>query len=74
MTFIFIIVDLLSFLISFDVGGISINDEKERVNDEKGNSNEWILMLPLLTEWLITLGFYIFLKKRQYTIKSKIKN
>ena len=73
MTFIFIIVDLLSFLISFDVGGISINDEKERVNDEKGNSNEWILMLPLLTEWLITLGFYIFLKKRQYTIKSKIK-
>ena len=30
-------------------------------------------MLPLLTEWLITLGFYIYLKKRKNQIKAKIK-
>ena len=31
-------------------------------------------MLPLLTMWSITLGFYIHLKKRKDTIKKKIKN
>ena len=31
-------------------------------------------MLPLLTMWSITLGFYIHLKKRKTTIKNKIKN
>ena len=30
-------------------------------------------MLPLLTQWLITLGFYIYLKKRKNQIKAKIK-
>jgi len=73
LTFIFIIIDLLSFLISFNVGGISPNEENEGINDEKKNSNTWILILPLLTEWLITLGFYVYLNKRKNVIKTKIK-
>ena len=43
------------------------------MNSEKAISNAWIIMLPIFTEWLITLGFYIYLKKRRNTIKSKIK-
>ena len=68
LTFIFIIVDLLSFLVCFNVGGISPTK-----NSNDGESKSWILMLPLLAEWAITLGFYIHLKKRKYNIKKKIK-
>ena len=73
LTFILIIVDLISFLISFNVGGISPTEVKEILDDEKKESNSWILMLPLLTEWLITLGFYIHLKRRKKTVKEKMK-
>ena len=30
-------------------------------------------MLPIFTEWLITLGFFIYLKKRKSNMKEKIK-
>ena len=73
LTFILIIVDLISFLISFNVGGISPTEVKEILDDEKKESNSWILMLPLLTEWLITLGSYIHLKRRKKTVKEKMK-
>ena len=73
LTFIFIIIDLLSFLICFNVGDISPQDEKERINDMKEDSKTWILILPLLTEWLITLGFYVYLIKRKMAIKDEIK-
>ena len=73
LTFILIIVDLISFLISFNVGGISPTEVKEILDDEKKESNSWILMLPLLTEWLITLGFYIHLKRRKKKVKEKMK-
>ena len=71
INFLFIIVDLLSFLVCFDVGGLSPTEDDEKSKDEK--SNTWILMLPLLAEWAITLGFYIHLKKRKQNIKKKIK-
>ena len=53
--------------------GISPTEVKEILDDEKKESNSWILMLPLLTEWLITLGFYIHLKRRKKTVKEKMK-
>ena len=74
LTFIIILVDLISYLLGFNVGGISLIQEKENIEDENDNTNSWILMLPLLTMWAITLGFYIYLKKRKNTIKKKIKN
>ena len=74
LTFIIILVDLISYLLGFNVGGISLIQEKEKIEDENDNTNSWILMLPLLTMWAITLGFYIYLKKRKNTIKKKIKN
>ena len=74
LTFIIILVDLISYLLGFNVGGISPTQEKENIEDENDKPNSWILMLPLLTMWAITLGFYIYLKKRKNTIKKKIKN
>ena len=55
------------------MGGISPNEEKERINSAQEKSNTWIIMLPILTEWLITLGFFIYIKKRKKSMKSKIK-
>jgi hypothetical protein len=74
LTFIIILVDLISYLIGFNVGGISKTEENDKIDVENDKPNTWILMLPILTMWAITLGFYIHLKKRKGTIKKKIKN
>lgn len=41
-------------------------------NKENGNKNLWILALPAIIEWIITLGFFINFKMRKKRLKSKI--
>lgn len=73
LTFLFIIIDVTSLLLAFNVGGISLQEEHNQTLTEEEKSNSWIITVPLLLEWIITLGFYINLKRRKYIIKSKIK-
>ena len=58
-------VDLTSLLISLKNAGAF----KEKID----SLNPWILVLPILIEWFITLGFYISYKFRLKTLKKKIK-
>ena len=53
LTFIIILVDLISYLLGFNVGGISPTQEKENIEDENDKPNSWILMLPLLTIYIL---------------------
>ena len=73
MTFLFIIIDLISLLLAFNLGGIPLEKNEKKNNLDEEKSNSWIIIAPLLAEWLITLGFYINIKRRKKVIKSKIK-
>ncbi len=64
-SFLIIVVDLTSLLISLKNAGV--------FKDKIDSLNSWILVLPILIEWFITLGFYISFKIRLKTLKKKIK-
>lgn len=46
--------------------------QKYNNENENGNKNLWILALPAIIEWIITLGFFINFKMRKKKLKSKI--
>ena len=52
-----------SLLLAFNVGGLSLQEEQNQTLTEEEKSNSWIITVPLLLEWIITLGFYINLKR-----------
>ena len=63
--FIFLIVDLISLLISLSANGVF----KQKFED----SSYWELMLPIIIEWFITFGFFINFKIRKRKLNSKVK-
>ena len=63
--FIFLIVDLISLLITLSSNGVF----KKKSED----SSYWELILPIFIEWFITIGFYINFKIRKKKLKSKVK-
>jgi hypothetical protein len=64
-SFLILVIDLTSLLISLNSAGIF----KDKIN----GFNSWVLVLPVLIEWFITLGFYISFRYRLKKLKKKIK-
>ena len=62
--FIVLVVDLSSLLIT-----LSYNSEFKK---KPVKSSSWQIILPLIVEWIITIGFYINFKIRKK--KNEIKN
>ena len=46
--------------------------KKYNNENENKNKNSWILSLPAIIEWIITLGFFINFKMRKKRLKSKV--
>ena len=63
--FLVLVVDLSSLLITLYVNGV--------FKKKSGKSSTWQLMVPVILEWLITIGFYINFKIRKKKLKSKIQ-
>lgn len=64
-SFLILVVDLTSLLINLNNSGIF----KKKII----SLNSWILIFPILIEWIITLGFFISFKIRIQKLKIKIK-
>jgi hypothetical protein len=64
-TFLFLVIDLTSLLITLYTRGV--------LKKEKEDAPSWVLVLPCIIQWFITLGFYINFKIRKKKLKFKIK-
>lgn len=63
-TFLVLVIDLTSLL-------LTLKDNDIFQKSKSGKS--WILVLPTIIEWLITIGFFINFRIRKKKLKSKIK-
>ena len=75
MIFLFLIVDLISLLLTLSANGVfnKKNERTEKTEQNEDSSSYWELMLPIIIEWFITFGFYINFQIRKKKLKSKIK-
>ena len=65
ITFLLLVVDLTSLLITLYTKGV--------LKKKTENSPSWVLALPSIIYWFITLGFYINFRVRKKKLKIKIK-
>ena len=65
ITFLLLVVDLTSLLITLYTRGV--------LKKKTENSPSWVLALPCIIYWFITLGFYINFRVRKKKLKIKIK-
>ena len=65
LSFLFLVVDLTSLLLTLSAKGV--------FNKQGNNSSSWVLILPIIIEWFITLGFYINFQIRKKKLKKKVK-
>ena len=65
LSFLFLVVDLTSLLLTLSAKGV--------FNKQGNNSSSWVLILPIIIEWFISLGFYINFQIRKKKLKKKVK-
>ena len=65
LSFLFLVVDLTSLLLTLSQRGV--------FKKQAESSSTFVLAIPIIIEWLITLGFYVNFQIRKKKLKKKVK-